>query len=128
MQLLSGRAVLAPGTVANTLQTVCSTPHVLRQALQRVQARQVRVRSTNLANKRCEPCEASHDAMDQMGLAMIMDQATAEKYRAEVRQQGTGMRRVGGRVYGRVEVRKHWTGGVRTQMHRASCTVDDLTH
>lgn len=39
---------------------------------------------TNLAQKRCEPCEASHDALDQMGLAMIMDQATAERFRAQV--------------------------------------------
>lgn len=39
---------------------------------------------SKLTEKRCEPCEASHDALDSMGLAMIMDQDTAEKYRQQV--------------------------------------------
>lgn len=47
----------------------------------------VSVQATNLREKKCEPCEASHDALDHMGLAMVMDQETAEKFRAQARKR-----------------------------------------
>jgi hypothetical protein len=43
------------------------------------------VHASKLTEKRCVPCEASHDALDKMGLAMVMDQGEAEKLRAQVR-------------------------------------------
>lgn len=72
-----------PSVVGSSRTGSCISPAVASHVL-RVQPRQVTVHSANLAQKRCEPCEASHDAMEQMGLSMIMDQETAEKYRAEV--------------------------------------------
>jgi hypothetical protein len=38
---------------------------------------------SKLSDKKCEPCEASQDALDNMGLAMVMDEQTAQGYAAQ---------------------------------------------
>lgn len=87
MQQLVRRGLAAGKSVAAQQSVSCTAPHVARQ--HRVQQHQNRqfvsaaAQGTKLSDKRCEPCEASHDAMDKMGLAMIMDQETAEKYHSE---------------------------------------------
>lgn len=80
MQLLSRHARVSAGAV-RTQVWPCRD---VRHAPTRQVAAHAAGGDTNLAQKRCEPCEASHDALDQMGLAMIMDQATAERFRAQV--------------------------------------------
>lgn len=80
MQCLTRRVLSGSVPVKGTLQ-LCRTPNAARQHVQ--VRRQLVVGAGKLTEKRCEPCEASHDAMEQMGLSMIMDQETAEKYHAQ---------------------------------------------
>jgi hypothetical protein len=82
MQLIARR--VPASTAASTSKHLFPASQVVSAVL-KVQPRRVTVHAgTDLAQKRCEPCEASQDAMDRMGLSMIMDQETAERYRTQV--------------------------------------------
>eukprot|EP00879_Flechtneria_rotunda_P000656 GHRR01000770.1.p1 GENE.GHRR01000770.1~~GHRR01000770.1.p1 ORF type:complete len:127 (+),score=22.82 GHRR01000770.1:182-562(+) len=47
-------------------------------------ARHVCRQATPLHEQKCYPCEQAQDALGSMGLSMIMDSETAEKYRAQL--------------------------------------------
>jgi hypothetical protein len=126
-----GRALAAGSAAASC---TCRQQHVLARAAPSAPRQDARphvsssssARSTtrcgaSLSEKKCEPCEAAKDAMDRMGLAMVMDEATAETFRAQVRWL-CGAMHVDAGAPARMRARAHC--GTRPGRRQAPCAGD----
>lgn len=83
IRTVTAAAMQLVARVPRTTASQVAAKRICVPSVRQVIARRV-CASSSLAQQRCEPCESAKESLDQMGLSMIMDRDTAQKYLSQV--------------------------------------------